>query len=93
MMTMDRRSFLAAGAALGVATASWPTLGQTPASAVLTNVSYDPTRELYRAVNDAFASEWQRGGGQKLTVRLEHAVVRGEELHLNLPTMRLFSTR
>ena len=72
MMTMNRRSFLAAGAALGVATASRPTLGQTPASAVLTNVSYDPTRELYRAVNDAFASEWQRGAGQKVTVRTSH---------------------
>ena len=61
MMGLHRRTFLAAGAALSASTASWPTFGQTPATVALTNVSYDPTRELYRAMNDAFASEWQRG--------------------------------
>jgi len=72
MMGLHRRTFLAAGAALSASTASWPTLGQTPTTVVLTNVSYDPTRELYRAVNDAFAGEWQRSGGQKATIRTSH---------------------
>jgi sulfate/thiosulfate-binding protein len=72
MMALHRRTFLAAGAALGASTASWPTSGQTPASLVLTNVSYDPTRELYRVVNDAFAAEWQGSAGQKVTVRTSH---------------------
>ncbi len=72
MMTARRRSFLAAGVALGASAASWPSRAQTQASVVLTNVSYDPTRELYRAVNDAFAGEWQRSAGQKVTVRTSH---------------------
>jgi len=72
MMGLHRRTFLAAGAALSALTASWPTFGQTPATVVLTNVSYDPTRELYRAVNDAFAGEWRRSTGQKATIRTSH---------------------
>jgi sulfate/thiosulfate-binding protein len=71
MMSLHRRTLLAAGTALGVSSA-WPSLGQTPPSVVLTNVSYDPTRELYRAINDAFASEWQRSAGQKVTIRTSH---------------------
>ncbi|WP_422018157.1 sulfate ABC transporter substrate-binding protein [Reyranella sp.] len=70
-MSLHRRTLLAAGTALGVSTA-WPSLGQTPPPVVLTNVSYDPTRELYRAINDAFASEWQRSAGQKVTIRTSH---------------------
>jgi sulfate transport system substrate-binding protein len=38
----------------------------------LLNVSYDPTRELYRDVNEAFAAEWQKSHGQTLTVRMSH---------------------
>ncbi len=72
MMSLHRRSFLVAGAALGASTGSWSALGQTSPAVVLTNVSYDPTRELYRAVNDAFAAEWQRGAGQKVTIRTSH---------------------
>ncbi|MGZ5906676.1 MAG: sulfate ABC transporter substrate-binding protein [Reyranella sp.] len=45
---------------------------QTPREVVLTNVSYDPTRELYRALNDAFAKEWQASTGQKVTIRTSH---------------------
>jgi sulfate/thiosulfate-binding protein len=39
---------------------------------VLTNVSYDPTRELYKAINDAFVKQWQASTGQKVTVRTSH---------------------
>jgi sulfate/thiosulfate-binding protein len=44
----------------------------TQQDVVLTNVSYDPTRELYRALNDAFAKEWQASTGQKVTIRTSH---------------------
>ena len=44
----------------------------TSQEVVLTNVSYDPTRELYRALNDAFAKEWQASTGQKVTIRTSH---------------------
>lgn len=37
------------------------------------NVSYDPTRELYRDINAAFASQWaSTHGGEPLTVSMSH---------------------
>jgi len=39
----------------------------------LLNVSYDPTRELYAAVNAAFARQWQARTGQKVTIEQSHA--------------------
>ena len=38
----------------------------------LLNVSYDPTRELYEAVNTAFASQWKARTGQEVTIRQSH---------------------
>ena len=38
----------------------------------LLNVSYDPTRELYKEFNDAFAANWQQTKGEKLQVRMSH---------------------
>jgi sulfate transport system substrate-binding protein len=38
----------------------------------LLNVSYDPTRELYRDVNAAFARRWQEKTGQRVTFRMSH---------------------
>ncbi|NJL07237.1 MAG: sulfate ABC transporter substrate-binding protein [Methylacidiphilales bacterium] len=38
----------------------------------LTNVSYDPTRELYKVINEAFAKDWQAKTGQKVTIRTSH---------------------
>jgi sulfate/thiosulfate transport system substrate-binding protein len=39
----------------------------------LLNVSYDPTRELYSAVNQAFAASWAKShGGAKVTVNQSH---------------------
>jgi sulfate transport system substrate-binding protein len=35
-------------------------------------VSYDPTRELYKAVNEAFAKEWQAKNGEKVTIEQSH---------------------
>jgi sulfate transport system substrate-binding protein len=40
---------------------------------VLFNVSYDPTREFYRAFNAAFAAEWKGRTGQTVSVRMSHA--------------------
>jgi len=39
---------------------------------VLLNVSYDPTRELYQEVNQAFAESWFRQTGQKVEIRQSH---------------------
>jgi sulfate transport system substrate-binding protein len=38
----------------------------------LLNVSYDPTRELYRAYNEWFAADWKQKQGQVLTARQSH---------------------
>lgn len=38
----------------------------------LLNVSYDPTRELYEAVNKAFAAQWLAQTGQQVTIRQSH---------------------
>ncbi len=68
-----RQSFLAAFAiAAGLMSTIVAVRAQTPAEVVLTNVSYDPTRELYKALNEAFAKEWQASTGQKVTVRASH---------------------
>lgn len=36
------------------------------------NVSYDPTRELYKEYNRAFAEYWRERCGQQVTVRMSH---------------------
>ncbi len=38
----------------------------------LLNVSYDPTRELYADINQAFAADWKRQTGESLTLRASH---------------------
>jgi sulfate/thiosulfate transport system substrate-binding protein len=38
----------------------------------LLNVSYDPTRELYTAVNAAFARQWEARTGQKVKIEQSH---------------------
>jgi sulfate/thiosulfate transport system substrate-binding protein len=38
----------------------------------LLNVSYDPTRELYDAINKAFIAQWQAQSGEQLTIRQSH---------------------
>jgi sulfate transport system substrate-binding protein len=43
-----------------------------PPDVVLLNVSYDPTRELYEAVNAVFAKEWKARTGQVVTVKQSH---------------------
>jgi sulfate transport system substrate-binding protein len=42
------------------------------APVALLNVSYDPTRELYEAVNKAFAAQWLAQTGQKVEIRQSH---------------------
>ena len=51
------------------------TLAALPALAkeiTLLNVSYDPTRELYTDVNNAFAQQWQKKTGDKVTIKQSH---------------------
>jgi sulfate transport system substrate-binding protein len=42
------------------------------APVTLLNVSYDPTRELYKNVNTAFAKEWKAKAGDDVTINQSH---------------------
>jgi sulfate transport system substrate-binding protein len=65
----------AAVAACGGSTSNTSNTGSTSAATdvALLNVSYDPTRELYRDFNTAFAHHWAAtSGGQRVTVKQSH---------------------
>jgi sulfate/thiosulfate transport system substrate-binding protein len=59
----------ALGASLAVAGSAAPAQA---ADTTLLNVSYDPTRELYREINPAFAKFWQAKTGDRITVNQSH---------------------
>ncbi len=67
---IDRRTLLAAGAAAAAGSA-WGAAAE-PAPVTLLNVSYDPTRELYKAYNPVFAADWKRKTGQTVTFEQSH---------------------
>ena len=63
------RSTLAAGAALIFTLFA---AGAVLADTTILNVSYDPTRELYKAVNEAFAKDWKAKTGENVTIEQSH---------------------
>jgi len=42
------------------------------AQTTLLNVSYDPTRELYRDINALFAAAWKQEAGEAVAIRMSH---------------------
>jgi len=46
--------------------------GAEPHTVQLLNVSYDPTRELYRDVNEHFSAEWRARTGQIVNIKQSH---------------------
>jgi sulfate transport system substrate-binding protein len=66
-MTKTRlKGLLASVLAFGIA-------GSAAAKQVtLLNVSYDPTRELYQAVNKAFADQWKKKTGDDVVINQSH---------------------
>jgi sulfate transport system substrate-binding protein len=66
---MIRNLLLAAFAVLaGCSGASSDNAG----SVRLLNVSYDPTRELYRELNERFTAKWLADTGQNVTIQMSH---------------------
>ncbi len=57
--------------AMTVACLAGPAAGAQGTSALL-NVSYDPTRELYKDVNQHFAAEWKARTGQAVSIKTAH---------------------
>jgi sulfate transport system substrate-binding protein len=73
---ITRRGLVAAGAAAAAGAATLPLLGSAaqaaPEGATLLNVSYDPTRELYKEINGAYAAYWKSKTGQAVTINQSH---------------------
>jgi len=68
--SFKRRAFLVSAVAATVLSAAPAFAGPPPAT--ITNVSYDPTRELYQALNPAFGSWWKKRTGQDVNFRMSH---------------------
>ena len=72
----SRRGFLAAAAGGAGALAAPAILGGAAQAAgkplTLLNVSYDPTRELYKSVNTAYGAYWKSRTGQDLVINQSH---------------------
>jgi sulfate/thiosulfate-binding protein len=68
MTTRPHSSRFAAALAAAALCAAAPAAAQV----TLLNVSYDPTRELYREFNEAFAAHWKTETGQDVTIRQSH---------------------
>src|SRR6476620_6070988 len=66
---MRRLNTLTVLAAAGFATVA---ASAALADTTLLNVSYDPTRELYKAVNEAFAKDWKAKTGENVTIEQSH---------------------
>ena len=69
-MIQMRNSFSAFAALVVVSAVSMPL--QAVADQALLNVSYDPTRELYKDYNEAFAKHWKAESGESVTLRASH---------------------
>ena len=71
MQTIKLSRLLAAAVLIGgfSLTAVAPTWA---ADKTLLNVSYDPTRELYKDFNAAFAEKWKKDTGETVTIQASH---------------------
>ena len=69
-MVRFRRAVAPGVLAAAIGVLGW--LGPASAETTLLNVSYDPTRELYREFNAAFAKHWQEQAGESVTINQSH---------------------
>ncbi|THK34703.1 sulfate ABC transporter substrate-binding protein [Ensifer sp. MPMI2T] len=58
--------------ALVVGTLQLGAIGLAQADTTILNVSYDPTRELYKDFNAAFAEKWKADTGETVTIQTSH---------------------
>jgi sulfate transport system substrate-binding protein len=70
-ITPSRRAVLGGAAALAGGAAAGGVLAAAP-PATLLNVSYDPTRELYKAYDAWFAADWKKKTGQDVSIQQSH---------------------
>lgn len=67
-----KRAFLTGTLVLALTLGACSGNSAKPGAVELTNVSYDPTRELYQAINPAFAAFWKQKTGKDVTFRMSH---------------------
>jgi sulfate/thiosulfate transport system substrate-binding protein len=70
-MKSSRLSIALATVLLTATVASQP-MSAAFADTTLLNVSYDPTRELYKEFNAAFAAKWKADTGETVTIQTSH---------------------
>lgn len=58
--------------ALVVGSLQLGSVGPAHADATILNVSYDPTRELYKDFNAAFTEKWKADTGETVTIQTSH---------------------
>jgi len=68
--SVARRTVLLSGLGAGLSFAAGARAAAPPIT--LLNVSYDPTRELYKAYNAVFAADWKRKTGQEVAIEQSH---------------------
>jgi sulfate/thiosulfate-binding protein len=69
-MSLNRRLLLVTAAL--AASLNIGALGGARADTTILNVSYDPTRELYKDFNAAFVKHWKEETGEDITVQASH---------------------
>ncbi|WP_374468902.1 sulfate ABC transporter substrate-binding protein [Phenylobacterium sp.] len=70
---LSRRTLIAAAGGVAASSLAWGGGAQAQARPIkLLNVSYDPTRELYKAINPEFGKYWQGRTGQTLDIQQSH---------------------
>jgi sulfate transport system substrate-binding protein len=73
---ITRRGLVASGGLVAAGAAALPLLGGHALAAAgpttLLNVSYDPTRELYKDINAAYGAYWKGKTGQAITINQSH---------------------
>lgn len=72
VLSLGLSAALIAGLFTGCGKDSADTEAAGAKSVEITNVSYDPTRELYEAYNTEFAKYWKEKTGQEVTVTQSH---------------------
>lgn len=68
----NSRLKIAFATALLMATVASQPMSAAFADTTLLNVSYDPTRELYKDFNAAFAAKWKADTGETVTIQTSH---------------------
>ena len=67
-MRLTRRAWLTASTGLGLLALARPAF----AGRAILNVSYDPTRELFKEINPLFVAQWKTKTGEEIQIQASH---------------------